>query len=207
MSDRADRILNAGRTALQHEAAMVEAVAARLDRAFVDAVELIMKADGRVAVTGLGKSGLVGRKIAATLASTGTAAFFVHAAEAHHGDSGMVLPSDVLVAISNSGETAEVVGFSRMVRARGTAVIAMVGARESTLGREADVFLDIGVVREADPLDLAPTASTTVTLAMGDALAVALMDLRGFRREDFFQDHPGGSLGAASGENPARGEG
>lgn len=198
MSDRSDRIIEVGCAALRLEAAMVEAVAARLDRSFVDAVELIMRSKGRVVVTGIGKSGLVGRKIAATLASTGTPAFFVHAGEAHHGDAGMVLADDVLIAISNSGETHEVVGFVEMVRARGTAVIALSRAPDSTLGRAAEVSLDVGVEREADPLDLAPTASTTVTIAVGDALAIALMDLHGFGREDFFRDHPGGALGSVS---------
>jgi arabinose-5-phosphate isomerase len=202
MSDRGDRILEVGCAALRLEATMVEAVAARLDRSFVDAVELIMRSEGRVVVTGIGKSGLVGRKIAATLASTGTPAFFVHAGEAHHGDAGMVLADDVLIAISNSGETHEVVGFVEMVRARGTAVIALSRAADSTLGRAAEVSLDVGVEREADPLDLAPTASTTVTIAVGDALAIALMDLRGFGKEDFLRDHPGGALGAAGGEHP-----
>jgi arabinose-5-phosphate isomerase len=195
MSAPRDRILDVGRTALRHEAKMVETMAARLGGSFAHAVMQIMDAKGRVAVTGLGKSGLVGRKIAATLASTGTPAFFVHATEALHGDSAMVLQDDVLLAISNSGETVEVVGFARMVRARGTAVIALTGDTASTLGREADVFLDIGVEREADPLNLAPTASTTVTLALGDALAIALMQLRGYRPEDFLRHHPGGGLG------------
>jgi arabinose-5-phosphate isomerase len=206
MSDRAERILDVGRAALHHEFAMIEAVAARLDRTFVDAVELIMNADGRVAVTGIGKPGLVGRKIAATLASTGTPAFFVHAAEAHHGDAGMVLADDVLLAISNSGETAEVVSFAGMVRARGTAVIALTGSADCALASNANVCLDIGVEREADPLDLAPTASTTVTIAVGDALAIALMELRGFAREDFLRDHPGGALGKAIREYPVAGE-
>ncbi|MGH3626696.1 MAG: KpsF/GutQ family sugar-phosphate isomerase [Sciscionella sp.] len=184
---------------------MVESVADRLGQPFVDAVELILDADGRVAVTGLGKSGLVGRKIAATLSSTGTPAFFVHAAEAHHGDAGMVLPADVMIAISNSGETAEVVAFAHMAHARGTGVIALVGVLDSALAREADVFLDIQVEREADPLDLAPTASTTVTMAMGDALSIALMVLRGYRPEDFFLNHPAGALGRAA--DVAGGEG
>jgi arabinose-5-phosphate isomerase len=195
MTDRGAEILACGRAALLHEASMVQAAAARVDESFVDAVELILAAAGRVAVTGLGKSGLVGRKIAATLASTGTPAFFVHATEALHGDAGMVLPDDVLVAISNSGETAEVIAFTRLIHARGTAVIVLSRAKGSTLGREGDVFLDIGVEREADRLNLAPTASTTVAIAVGDALAVALMELRGIRPEDFFRDHPGGALG------------
>jgi arabinose-5-phosphate isomerase len=189
------RSLRVAREVLQHEAAMIEAMSGRLGEGFTRTVDRIQAANGRIVVTGLGKSGLVGRKIAATFASTGTPAFFVHAAEALHGDAGMVLPEDVLIALSNSGETAEVVRFARMAKERGTVVIALVGSPGSTLGREADEVLDVGVEREADPLNLAPTASTTATIAMGDALCVALMALRGFRPEDFLRDHPGGSLG------------
>lgn len=188
--------LRTAREALAHEAAMIGALVDRIGASFVRAVELIRSCNGRVAVTGLGKSGHVGRKIAATFASTGTPAFFVHAAEAHHGDAGMLLPGDVLVAISNSGETHEVVEFARMSHARGIAVIAFSGSRDSSLAREADEFVDIGVEREADPLDLTPTASTTTTMAMGDALCIALMGLREFLPDAFLQTHPAGALGA-----------
>jgi arabinose-5-phosphate isomerase len=154
-----------------------------------------MMCSGRVIVTGLGKSGLVGRKIAATLASTGTPAFFVHAGEAHHGDAGMVLRGDVLIAISNSGETHEVIEFAKLAKARGVTVIAMSGGNASTLTSIADECLFCGVEREADPLDLAPTASTAATMALGDALGVALMVVRGFTAADFLSNHPAGSLG------------
>lgn len=194
-NDPGQRALDAAREVLRHEAAMLEAMADRLDDGFCRCIDRLQTLKGRIVVTGLGKSGLVGRKIAATFASTGAPAFFVHAGEALHGDAGMVLPEDVLIALSNSGETVEVVRFTRMVKERGTAVIALVGSTDSTLGREADEALDVGVEREADPLDLAPTASTTATIAMGDALSVALMTLRGFRPEDFFKHHPDGALG------------
>jgi len=174
---------------------MLQVMLDRLDDGFARVVERIEAVEGRVVVTGLGKSGLVGRKIAATLASTGTPAFFVHAAEALHGDAGMVLGADVLVAISNSGETAEVVQFARMARERGTVVIAFTGDMDSTLGREADETLNIGVDREADPHGLAPTASTMVAMAVGDALSIALMALRGDGPDSFLRNHPGGALG------------
>lgn len=192
---RADLGLRAAKDVLRHEATMIQAMVDRLGEDFERVVDRLHAAEGRVVVTGLGKSGIVGRKIAATLASTGTPAFFVHAADALHGDAGMVLPEDVMLAISNSGETAEVVAFTRMVRARGTVVVALVGSTDSTLGREADEVLDVGVEREADPLNLAPTASTTATISMGDALSVALMALGDFGSEDFLRNHPGGSLG------------
>jgi arabinose-5-phosphate isomerase len=194
-ADPGQRALDAAREVLRHEAAMLEAMADRLDHAFSRAIDRLQASEGRIVVSGLGKSGLVGRKIAATFASTGAPAFFIHAGEALHGDAGMLLPEDVLIALSNSGETTEVVRFARMARERGTVVIALVGSPGSTLGREADEVLDVGVEREADPLNLAPTASTTATIAMGDALSVALMTLRGFRSEDFFRQHPHGPLG------------
>jgi arabinose-5-phosphate isomerase len=190
-----DVILGAARDALHHEASAVRALADRLDERFLRALEHIRSSDGRVVVTGLGKSGLIGRKIAASLSSTGSPAFFVHAAEALHGDSGMILPQDVMIAISNSGETSEVVTFAGMAHARGSVVIAFTGAPVSSLASMADEVLDIGIEREADPHDLAPTASTTVTMALGDALCVALMMVRGFSAEDFLANHPGGSLG------------
>jgi len=187
--------LEAAREVLRHEAATINANVDRLDTRFVRVIERIESIEGRVVLTGLGKSGLVGRKIAATLASMGTPAFFVHATEALHGDAGMVLPTDLLVAISKSGETAEVVEFSRMVHRRGTAVVALTTSTTSTLGREADEVLEVYVEREADPYDLAPTASASATMAMGDALSVALVVLRGGGPDDFFSTHPAGSLG------------
>ncbi|RBQ22204.1 arabinose isomerase [Spongiactinospora rosea] len=193
--DPADDSLTAARETLRWEAEAVAALAGRLDDRFVQVVDAIAGCAGRVVVTGLGKSGHIGKKIAATLASTGTPAIFVHAAEALHGDSGMVAPGDVLIAISGSGETREVCVFARMVADRRSTVVALVGVADSTLGRTADHVLDVGVFREADPLNLAPTASTTATLVMGDALASALMVRRGFTETDFARFHPAGSLG------------
>ncbi|GAA1690537.1 hypothetical protein GCM10009765_45050 [Fodinicola feengrottensis] len=167
----------------------------RLNGRFAAVVELIAGSAGRVVVTGLGKSGIIGRKIAATLASTGTPTFFVHAAEALHGDSGMVTPGDVVLALSASGETAEVCHFGQLVADRGIPLVAMTGRDDCTLNRLASHVLDVSVIREADPLNLAPTTSTTAALAMGDALAVALMVHREFTEEDFATFHPGGSLG------------
>lgn len=177
------------------EAAAVADLGARLGSDFRRAVGLLHVLDGHVVVTGLGKSGHIGAKIAATLASTGTPAFFVHAVEALHGDAGMLAPGSALVAISNSGETAEVCEFAALARRRGHPVVAMTARPESTLARVADAVLDIAVTREADPLDLAPTASTTATLAFGDALAAALMVLDDFQAEDFHRHHPAGALG------------
>ena len=188
-------ILNAARDALRHEASAVQALADRLDERFLRAIEHIRSSEGRVVVSGLGKSGLVGRKIAASLSSTGSPALFVHAAEALHGDSGMILPQDVMIAISNSGETSEVVTFAGIAHARGSVVIAFTGVPTSSLASLADEVLDIGIEREADPHDLAPTASTTATMALGDALCVALMMVQGFTADDFLANHPGGSLG------------
>ena len=180
---------------LKIEAAAVEALINRVDNEFIAAVEKIMSCRGRVVVTGMGKSGHVGRKIAATLASTGTPSFFMHPAEAYHGDLGMITENDVLIAISNSGESSEIVNILPVVRRIGAAIIAMCGKRTSTLGKNCDYFIDIGVEREACPLGLAPTASTTATLAMGDALAMALMDEKKFTSNDFALFHPGGALG------------
>ena len=180
---------------LRIEAAAVESLIERVDDEFVAAVEKIMSCRGRVAVTGMGKSGHVGRKIAATLSSTGTPSFFMHPAEAYHGDLGMLTENDVLIAISNSGESSEVVNILPVVRRIGAAIIAMCGKRTSTLGNNCDFYIDIGVEREACPLGLAPTASTTATLAMGDALAMALMAEKKFTSNDFALFHPGGALG------------
>jgi arabinose-5-phosphate isomerase len=189
------QLLDAGRRTIEIEARAVDRLVERLDDTFACACELILSSRGRVVVTGLGKSGHVGGKIAATLASTGTPAFFLHAAEASHGDLGMIARGDVALAISNSGETPEVLALLPHLRRLGVAVIAMTGAPDSTLAREAQVHMDVSVDEEACPHNLAPTASTTATLAMGDALAIALLTARGFTAEDFARSHPGGTLG------------
>lgn len=177
------------------EARAVAALVARLDDNYSEAVRTIIDSTGRVIVCGMGKSGIVGRKIAATLSSTGTPAFFMHPAEAYHGDLGMVQHSDVFIAISNSGETNEVIQLLPFLRQNGNKMIAFTGNPSSTLAKAAHCHLDIGVETEACPLQLAPTASTTATLAMGDALAVTLMEARDFKPENFARFHPGGSLG------------
>lgn len=189
-----------GRRVLEIEAAAISALALRLDDAFQHAVDLILAmqnrtTQGRVIVSGLGKSGHIARKIAATLASTGTPAYFVHAAEAVHGDLGMITHDDVLIALSNSGENEELLTIVPLVKRQGGRLIAITGNAASTLALAADVHLDARVDQEACPLNLAPTASTTAALALGDALAVALLDARGFRAEDFARSHPGGALG------------
>lgn len=189
------KLVARARQVLEIEAAAVAALRARIDERFVAACQLIHGCKGRVVVTGMGKSGHIGDKIAATLASTGTPAFFLHAAEASHGDIGMITPADVILALSNSGETAELIAILPVIKRLGVGLIALTGRPQSTLGRAASVVLDISVGQEACPLNLAPTASTTATLAMGDALAVALLDARGFTEEDFARSHPGGSLG------------
>jgi len=190
-----DRLLAMGREVLAEEANAVHAVASRLDARFVDAVRLIQGCTGRVVVTGIGKSGHIARKIASTLASTGTPAFFVHAAEASHGDLGMIRQEDVVIALSYSGESPEIVAIVPLLRRQGAKLVAITGKLESSLGREADVSLDAAVQREAGALGLAPTSSTTAALALGDALAVALLEARGFGPEDFARTHPGGALG------------
>ena len=177
------------------EADAVRALIERLDERFLAALSLILECRGRVIVSGIGKSGHVARKIASTLSSTGTPAYFVHPAEASHGDLGMVQPEDVLIGLSNSGESDELLAIVPLLKRRGARLIAMTGNAESTLAREADVHLDAGVAQEACPLNLAPTASTTAALALGDALAVALLDARGFSADDFARSHPGGALG------------
>lgn len=191
----AQRALHMGRQAIQIEIEQLQALHSRLGQAFAQAVQMILQSPARVVVTGMGKSGHVGRKIAATLASTGTPAFFLHPAEASHGDLGMVTAADVVLALSNSGESEELVNILPVIRRLGAHIIAMTGRPQSALGRHADVVLDTQVAQEADPLNLAPTASTTVQLALGDALAVAVLDARGFRAEDFARSHPGGALG------------
>lgn len=177
------------------ESKSVAALCERLDNEFIKAVELVLGVCGRLVVSGMGKSGHIGSKIAATLASTGTPSFFMHPAEAIHGDLGMITQNDILLAISNSGESEEVLRLLPVLKARQIPIIAMSARRDSTLGKNADIFLDISVEKEACPLQLAPTSSTTATLAMGDALAVALMKARGFAASDFALFHPGGSLG------------
>ena len=183
------------REALDIEAQAVQALGQRLGDGFVLAVTTVLGSQGRVVVMGMGKSGHVGRKIAATLASTGTPAMFVHPAEASHGDLGMVTPGDVVLAISNSGESEELTVLLPLIKRMGVPLLAMTGKPGSSLGRHADVVLDSGVDREACPHNLAPTASTTAQLALGDALAMALLDARGFRPNDFARSHPGGALG------------
>ncbi len=191
----AEKLVSRARQVLGIESAAVAALETRIGEQFVAACRLIDACTGRVVVTGLGKSGHIGDKIAATFASTGTPAFFLHTAEASHGDLGMITAQDVVLALSNSGETAELVAVLPMIKRLGARLIALTGKPQSTLGRLADVVLDVSVPQEACPLNLAPTASTTATLAMGDALAVALLDARGFTEEDFARSHPGGSLG------------
>ena len=191
----AQQVLRLGRETFDIEAAALAHMGARLGPAFVQAVQRVLATAGRVIVMGMGKSGHVGRKIAATLASTGTPAMFVHPAEASHGDLGMIKPVDVVLAISNSGESEELTAILPLVKRLGVPLVAITGGAASTLARHADVVLDSGVEKEACPLNLAPTASTTAQLALGDALAVALLDARGFRAEDFARSHPGGALG------------
>ena len=181
--------------ALQIEADSIMELIPRVDAHFGAALEMILHCPGRIIVTGMGKSGIIGRKIAATLASTGTPSFFLHPAEAIHGDLGMVTQSDVVLAISNSGETGEVLHILPSIRRIGARIIAMVGKPESTLAKNADIVLDVGVKKEACPLGLAPTSSTTATLAFGDALAMELLSARHFTENQFAIYHPGGSLG------------
>ena len=190
-----DRAVVMGRQVLEIEAAAVAALARRLGSEFRAAVALILGSRGRVVVSGIGKSGHIARKLAATFASTGTPAYFVHAAEAVHGDLGMITRDDVLIAISNSGENDELLTIVPLVKRLGGKLIAITGNETSSLAQEADIHLDARVDQEACPLNLAPTASTTAALALGDALAVALLDARGFGAEDFARSHPGGALG------------
>lgn len=180
---------------LQIEQAAIGGLQAKLDEGFDHACQLILACQGRVVVTGMGKSGHIAGKLAATLASTGTPAFFVHPGEASHGDLGMITRTDVVLALSNSGETAEVTALLPLLKRLGIPLVSMTGRPGSTLAKHADAHLDSGVEREACPLDLAPTSSTTAALALGDALAVALLEARGFTAEDFALSHPGGSLG------------
>jgi len=190
-----DNLLAIAKKVLKTEADAVLALTDRINSDFEKAIEIIFNSKGRVVVTGMGKSGLVGKKIAATLASTGTPAFFLHPAEASHGDLGMVTSDEVIIAISNSGETEELVGLIPFLKRFDVSLISMTGNPDSTLSKAADVVLDISVKEEACPFGVVPTASTTAALAMGDAIAIALLTKRGFREEDFAFFHPGGSLG------------
>jgi arabinose-5-phosphate isomerase len=200
MNDRSKKgtstaAIELARRVLAIEADAVSALSSRLDSGFLDAIGLILACRGRVVVSGVGKSGHIARKIASTLASTGTPAFFLHAAEASHGDLGMITRDDVVLALSNSGQSDELLTVIPMIKRQGAKLIAVTGNPESALAKEADVHLDAGVAQEACPLNLAPTASTTAALALGDALAVALLDARGFDEDDFARAHPGGALG------------
>jgi len=190
-----DELLTLAAEVLEIEARAVDSLRSRLDADFAAACELCLETPGRIVVTGMGKSGHIGNKIAATLASTGTPAFFMHPGEASHGDLGMITGQDVLLAVSYSGETDEVLTILPLVKRMGARLLSMTGNPKSTLATAADVHLDVSVSEEACPLNLAPTASTTATLAMGDALAVALLKIRGFTAEDFAMSHPSGSLG------------
>jgi arabinose-5-phosphate isomerase len=190
-----DRAMRLARDVLNIEADAVRGVAERIDARFAEAVALLLRCDGRVVVSGIGKSGHIARKLAATLASTGTPAFFVHPAEASHGDLGMVTTNDVFIAMSYSGETDELLRIMPLVKRIGARLIAMTGNPASSLAHLADVHLDSAVGKEACPMNLAPTASTTAALALGDALAIAVLDARGFGPDDFARSHPGGALG------------
>ena len=184
-----------GRAVLKTESEAITALLDRIDDSFDSACDLILNCDGRVVVTGMGKSGHIGNKIAATLASTGTPAFFMHPGEASHGDLGMITSKDMVIALSNSGETSEITLLLPLLKRIGIPLISLTGKESSTVARAADYNLDVSVSKEACPLGLAPTSSTTATLAMGDALAVAVLEARGFTEEDFALSHPGGNLG------------
>jgi arabinose-5-phosphate isomerase len=196
MPNFSDRdLIHAGLRVLEIEAASISNLSSKLDANFVAACQAILACSGRVIVVGIGKSGHIARKIAATFASTGTPAFFVHPAEAAHGDIGMFTSNDLMIAISKSGETQEILSFMPVIKRRGIKVIAMLGKLDSTIATMADINLDVSVTQEACALNLAPTASTTATLAMGDALAISILQARGFTEEDFAMSHPGGVLG------------
>ena len=193
--DHAGKVLDLAREVLRIEAAAVQALVLRLDHSFLAAVQVILECKGRIVVSGMGKSGHVARKIASTMASTGTPAFFVHPAEASHGDLGMITQDDVVIGLSYSGESAELLTIVPILKRTGAKLITLTGNPQSSLAREADVHLDVSVEKEACPHNLAPTASTTASLALGDALAIALLDSRGFGADDFARSHPGGALG------------
>lgn len=190
-----DKLKALAKAVIETEESALKALIDRIDETFVTACNVILNCDGRVVVIGMGKSGHIGKKIAATLASTGTPAFFVHPGEASHGDSGMITSKDVVMVLSNSGETDEVVALLPVIKRLNTSLISLTGNPDSTLAKTATVNIDVSVDKEACPLGLAPTASTTATLAMGDAIAIALLEARGFSEDDFALSHPGGSLG------------
>ncbi|KAF9388093.1 hypothetical protein CPC16_006712 [Podila verticillata] len=195
ITSHTNRVLSLARNVLETEAAAILSLASQLDQNFIAAVELLLACTGRVVVSGIGKSGHIARKLAATLASTGTPAFFVHPAEASHGDLGMIMAEDVVIVLSNSGETEELVDIFPLIKRTGACLIAMTGNPASSLAKLANVHLNARVEKEACPLNLAPTASTTAALALSDALAMAVLDARGFGPEDFARSHPGGTLG------------
>lgn len=195
MKNMSDKTVQIAKRVLDIEAGAVADLAKRVGSEFAEAVEIILSAKGKVVVTGMGKSGIICKKIASTLSSTGTPAFFLHPSEGVHGDIGMLMKNDVVIAVSNSGKTDELVRILPIIKRMGVKMIAMTGGTGSTLARAADVTLDVGVREEACPLGLAPTASTTACLAVGDAIAVALLERRGFREDDFASLHPAGSLG------------
>lgn len=190
-----DKLKTLAKAVIETEQSAIAALIDRIDEKFVAACNTILQCDGRVIVIGMGKSGHIGKKIAATLASTGTPAFFVHPGEASHGDSGMITSKDIVMVLSNSGETDEVVALLPVIKRLNTPMISLTGKPDSTLAKAATVNIDVSVSKEACPLGLAPTASTTATLAMGDAIAIALLEARGFSEDDFALSHPGGALG------------
>lgn len=193
--EEAEKLQNLGLAVIRNEAAAIEALTSRINGDFAHACGYMLNCEGRIVVTGMGKSGHIGSKIAATLASTGSPAFFVHPGEASHGDLGMITAKDVVLALSNSGETAELLTILPLLKRLGIPLVALTGNPHSTLATQSDVHIDVSVEQEACPLNLAPTSSTTATLAMGDALAVALLEAKGFTEQDFARSHPGGSLG------------
>jgi len=190
-----DKLKKLGKAVIETEQIALSALTKHIDNKFVDACNIILECNGRTVVTGMGKSGHIANKIAATLASTGTPSFFVHPGEASHGDLGMITPDDVVVALSNSGETDEIVALLPVIKRLNTPLIALTGNPESTLAKTSNINIDVSVKKEACPLGLAPTSSTTAALAMGDALAIALLEARGFNEGDFALSHPGGTLG------------
>lgn len=194
-AEESERLQALGKAVIRHETTAVKALTERIDQDFARACSFMLACQGRIVVLGMGKSGHIGHKIAATLASTGSPAFFVHPGEASHGDLGMITASDVVIALSNSGETKELLTILPLIKRLGVPLIAMTGNNKSNLAREADVNIDVSVEQEACPLNLAPTSSTTAALVMGDALAIALLEARGFTENDFAKSHPGGTLG------------
>lgn len=195
ITHKQQRLIQMAKAVIEEEIMAVQNLLTRLDHRFIKACQLLLQTKGRVVVMGVGKSGHIGRKIAATFASTGTPAFFVHPTEASHGDLGMITKDDTILAISNSGQTQELISLLPVIKRLNIPLIAMTGKESSALAQHASVVLDISITKEACPLGLAPTSSTTVTLVLGDALAVALLESRGFTKEDFAQSHPGGKLG------------